>query len=884
MSQDVMICVMNSTTVYDDVNLEMKKSKSYKKCLDLDAELLNKQNAYNDLSKSYLQLEKLYIFLESTMKLNQQIFQKDTSSDHQSALEILEYFEYNDLKAQLQAKDTTICQIQEKVFVTTALQNELRKLKGKNVLDNATIITNATTIAPGMFKLDLDSLAPRLLKNRDDHIDYLKYTHEQELLVCVRDTCPTANKPSIKLVAVTPMNKVKKVRFSKPFTSSSNIHNQVESSKTPDSNTPVLPSTGFKSSTSASRSQPTGNKKNNRISQTPSSNMKNKVVQIILWYLDSGCSKHMTGNRFQLMNFVSKFLGTVRFGNDHIAKIIGYGDYQLGNITISRVYYVEGLGHILFFVGQSSDSDLGVAFRKNTCFIWNLDSVDLLSGSIDINLYTISLDDMLMTSSICLLSKALKTKSWLWHRRLSYLNFGQSNQYSLLYPKLFPNLSLIQQNSYELMHNKKPDLSFLHAFGSLRYPTNNSEDLGKLNAKADIVAATPRAVDLPDSPVTTSIYQEVLSISIPSTQKQEQKQSSIINQGVEESPKTPHFNDDPLHETLHEDTTSQGSSSNLWPSHTSFELLEAIRIFIANAPTKNMTIYQMDVKTDFMNEFSKGAVDSTLFTRKAGSDIFLVQIYVDDIIFASTNTAMRDEFAKIMTSKFKMSMMGQMNFFLGLQFFQSPRGVFINQSNYALELIKKYGMLSSDPVNTPIVDKSKLDKDIQRKPFDPTYYRVMIVSLMYLTSIRSDLVFEVCMCARYQTKTTEKHLYTVKQIFRYLKGTIDMGLWYLKDSCITLTAYANADHMRSQQTDYGLKINKIPLYCDSKSAIALCCNNVQHSRSKHIDVRYHFIKEQVENGVVELYFVETEYQLADIFTKAFPRGRGRVMIATLSSS
>ncbi|GKF44161.1 retrovirus-related pol polyprotein from transposon TNT 1-94 [Tanacetum coccineum] len=162
-------------------------------------------------------------------------------------------------------------------------------------------------------------------------------------------------------------------------------------------------------------------------------------------------------------------------------------------------------------------------------------------------------------------------------------------------------------------------------------------------------------------------------------------------------------------------------------------------------------------------EFSKGAVDLTLFTRNAGRDILLVQIYVDDIIFASTNPAMCDEFAKIMTSKFNMSMMGQMNFFLRLQISQSPRGIFINQSNYAFEIIKKYGMLSSDPVDTPMVDKSKLDKDLQEKLVDPTHYRV-------------------------------------KWIFRYLKGTIDMGLWYLKDSCITLTAYTDADHAGCQDT------------------------------------------------------------------------------------
>nr|GFC62849.1 integrase, catalytic region, zinc finger, CCHC-type, peptidase aspartic, catalytic [Tanacetum cinerariifolium] len=132
----------------------------------------------------------------------------------------------------------------------------------------------------------------------------------------------------------------------------------------------------------------------------------------------------MTGDRYQLINFVQKFLGTVKFGNDHVAKIMGYGDYQIGNMSISRVYYVEGLGHNLFSVGQFCDSDLEVAFRQHTCFIRNREGVDLLTGSQGNNLYTLSLQDMMASSPICLLSKASKTKSWLWHRRLSHLNFG----------------------------------------------------------------------------------------------------------------------------------------------------------------------------------------------------------------------------------------------------------------------------------------------------------------------------------------------------------------------------------------------------------------------------------------------------------------------------
>ncbi|GJT78827.1 retrovirus-related pol polyprotein from transposon TNT 1-94, partial [Tanacetum coccineum] len=280
--------------------------------------------------------------------------------------------------------------------------------------------------------------------------------------------------------------------------------------------------------------------------------------------------------------------------------------------------------------------------------------------------------------------------------------------------------------------------------------------------------------------------------------------------------------------------------------------IEAIRIFLAFAAHKNMIVYQMDVKTAFLNgilreevyvsqpdgfvdqdnpnhvyklkkalyglkqaprawydllsnflltqDFSKGTVDPTLFIRRQGNDILLVQIYVDDIIFASTTPELCDEFSKIMCSKFKMLMMGKISFFLGLQFFQNPRGIFINQSKYALKSLKKYGMESSVPVDTPMVEKSKLDEDPQGKAVDPTHYRGMVDTLMYLTASRPDLTFVVCMCARYQAKPTEKHLHVIKRIFKYLRGTVNRGLWYPKDSIIALTAYADADHAGCQDT------------------------------------------------------------------------------------
>ncbi|GKD37968.1 retrovirus-related pol polyprotein from transposon TNT 1-94, partial [Tanacetum coccineum] len=739
-----------------------------------------------------------------------------------------------------------------------------------------------------------------------------------------------------------------------------------------------------------------------KVPKTNGSNSKPKiaksVVQIVLCYLDSGCSKHMTGDRSQLTNFVYKFLGTIKSDNNHIAKITGYGDYQIGNITISKVYYVERLGHNLFSVGQLCDSDLEVAFRKHTCFVRNLEGVDLLLRSREINLYTLSIRDMMASSLICLLSKASKTKSWLWHRRLLHLNFGSINHLArhgllqglpkfkfekdhlcstcamgkskkqshkpksedtnqeklyLLHMDLcgpmhvasingkkyifiimdeysrftwvmflaskdeapdfiikflkmtqvrlnttvrnirtdngteFVNQTLRdyyepvvisretsvartpQQNGvverrnhtfveaartiktpYELLHDRKPNLSYLYVFGALCYLNNDSENLGKLQAKADIgyclqcmtpatsrsglvpnpisqqpcippprddwesfvplvlVIAAPRAVDLADSLVSSSINKDALSTSIQSTQDQEH--SIIISQGFEESPKTPHFHDDPV-------SQPEGFVDQDNPSHV-YKLKKAL-YGLKQAPR---AWYDMLSSFLISQHFYKGVVDPKLFTWKAGNDLWI------------TN------------------------------FSKSQRHL-PNRSKYAYEIIKKYGMLTSDSVDTPMVEKSKLDEDLEGKPVDATLYRDMIRSLMFLTSSRPDHIYAVCLCARWSSKKQKSIAISITEAeYIALSGCCAQILW-----------------IRSQLTDYGFQFNKIPLYRDNKSAIALCGNNVQHSRAKHIDVRYHFIKEQVENGIVELYFVRTEYQLADIFTKPLPRERFNFLIEKL---
>nr|GEV67840.1 retrovirus-related Pol polyprotein from transposon TNT 1-94 [Tanacetum cinerariifolium] len=227
------------------------------------------------------------------------------------------------------------------------------------------------------------------------------------------------------------------------------------------------------------------------------------VIQIYLWYVDSVCSKHMTGNLKLLIDFVWKFMGTVRFGNDHVAAILGFGDLQWGNILITRVYFVEGLGYNLFLVGQFCDSDLEVAFRRDACFVKNLERVNLLKGDRSTNLYTINLHEMASASPICLMARAFSIKSWLWHQRLSHLNFDTINDLAkndlvaglpkFKYHKDHLCPSCEQRKSKRASHppkpvpnSRKPNISFLYVFGALCYPKNDREDIGKLGAKGDI--------------------------------------------------------------------------------------------------------------------------------------------------------------------------------------------------------------------------------------------------------------------------------------------------------------------------------------------------------------------------------------------------------------
>ncbi|GKB35477.1 retrovirus-related pol polyprotein from transposon TNT 1-94 [Tanacetum coccineum] len=215
------------------------------------------------------------------------------------------------------------------------------------------------------------------------------------------------------------------------------------------------------------------------------------------------------------------------------------------------------------------------------------------------------------------------------------------------------------------------------------------------------------------------------------------------------------------------------------------------------------------LKLSLLNEYNMGMVENTLFLSEHSSISYHCSIYFNDIIFGSIlSRHVWYEFAQNRPDEFEMSMMGELNFFLGLQIKQMEDGIFFNQSKYIKEMLKKFGLEDSKPMKTPMSSDTKLTKDEECESVDSTKYRGMIGSLLYLTASRPDIMFSVCLCARFQEAPKTSHLEAVKRIFRYIKGTTHLGLWYPKGTGIETVVYADSDHAGD--------------YVDRKSTSGIC--------------------------------------------------------------
>ncbi|GJW28779.1 putative ribonuclease H-like domain-containing protein, partial [Tanacetum coccineum] len=296
------------------------------------------------------------------------------------------------------------------------------------------------------------------------------------------------------------------------------------------------------------------------------------------------------------------------------------------------------------------------------------------------------------------------------------------------------------------------------------------------------------------------------------------------------------------------------------------------------------------------NEFRRGTIDNTLFIKKDKGDILLVQVYVDDIIFGSTKKFLCDEFEQMMHKNFQMSSMGELTFFLGLQVQQKKDGIFISQDKYVVYILKKFDFITMKTTSTLTETNKALIKDEESENVDVHLYRSMIGSLMYLTTSRHDIMFAVCACARFQVTPKTSHLHAVKRIFRYLKGQPKLGLWYPRDSPFDLEAFLDSDYARAsldrksitgaeyvaaanccrqvlwiqnQMLDYGFNFMNTKIYIDNESTICIVKNPVFHSKTKHIEIRHHFIRDSYEKKLIQVIKIHTDHNVANLLTKAF---------------
>ncbi|GJU26306.1 retrovirus-related pol polyprotein from transposon TNT 1-94 [Tanacetum coccineum] len=824
-------------------------------------------------------------------EITEEVFQNDESFINHNGVEIQEYFEINDLKARLQDKDTTICKLKD------TIRSLSKNTKEENV---------------NHYKCELEPINEEL-----ENIKQAKAKQPLDSeLDLARVKCSTSNYGSKP-----PDNKMNDMILQSP---SRNKNNKVEAQprKVNKVNRVVKPvcDVDVKHSLSKANSEilcATCNKymfdgvhdkflldlvqNGNNHTKSAKKHRKQNVwkptghvfTEVGFKWKPTGRTFTIVSNSCPLTRFTSTNVVPSKANNSHSdeiqkpeIKVYCRKPKNVKNIDIpsSSSLVMIGRPDCTLVLLDSGMTRLQGSWGMVTISWETLLSLEYSKDPKNINLYTISLDDMLKSSPIYLQSKASKTKCWLWHRRLSYLNFV---------PKV----------------------------------------------------AAPRAEAFADSPVSTSIDQDAPLTSIPSSQEHEH--SSIISQGFEESPKTPTFHDDPLNESPHEDSLSRSylkcETTHVRQIHTPLEHLgrgtkdhlianvigdpslsvstskqletdamwcyfdafltsiepknfkqaitepswidamqeektrslgigamkeegidfeesfapvariEAIRIFIANAAHKNMNIYQMDVKTAFLNDELK-------------EEVYVSQLegFVD-----------QDNPSHVYKLKKALYSLKQ-----------APRAWYDMLSSFLISQ-----QFSKGAVDPTLFTWHAENDILLGKQVDAILYHGMIGSLMYLTSSRPDLNHDVCLCARYQAKPTEKHLQAVKQIFRYLNGTINMCLWYSKDTNMSLTAYADVDHAGCQDTRCSTSGSaqflgdKLVSWSSKKQkSTAISSTKAEYialSGAKHIDIRYHFIKEQVENGIVELYFVRTEYQLADIFTKPFPRERFNFLIEKL---
>nr|GEZ68315.1 retrovirus-related Pol polyprotein from transposon TNT 1-94 [Tanacetum cinerariifolium] len=568
------------------------------------------------------------------------------------------------------------------------------------------------------------------------------------------------------------------------------------------------------------RPHPKSNTKNDRVpSMSKNSQSKNKEVEVEEHHRKLLLSRSNP-------NMFMKFLGTVRFGNDHVAVILAFGDLQWGNILITRVYFVEGLGYNLFSVGQFCDSDLEVAFRRNACFIRNLEGVDLLKGNRSTNLYTINLHEMASASLICLIARAFSTKLWLWHQRLSHLNFDTINDLAkndlvsghpkfkyhkehLTHPNLFQILgkaiatACFTQNRfiihcrfnktpYELINGRKPDISFLYVFEALCYPKNDREDIGKLSAKGDIGFFIGYSTDSCAYRVynrRTKKIMETMNVSFDEllTMAFEQRELDLL------------FN------AMYDDYI--GGQPSTTP--------QTVSAAQAHQDVDELNLQQQHAQ----QQGNQAPIQPKIVADNVPNAMFDVNTFVNPFANPSTSAA------------------------------ESSSSQYVDLSNmhtFYQPYPHEFQWTKDHPLEQNHFFKGTTDPTLFIRSFVDD---ILVDSGFKLTGF-PDVDYAGCKDT-FKSTFGRAQLLGEKLVSWSLKKQDCMVLSTTEAEYVSLSACcAQVLWMRTQLTDDGFHFKKIPIYYDSKSAIAISCNPLQHSRTKHIAVRYHFIKKHVEKSTI----------------------------------
>ncbi|GKA75526.1 putative ribonuclease H-like domain-containing protein [Tanacetum coccineum] len=679
--------------------------------------------------------------------------------------------------------------------------------------------------------------------------------------------------------------------------------------------------------------------------------LKNMVDRGIF---DSGCSGHMTGNKDQLEDFEEFNGGSVTFGGSK-GYISGKGRIRVGNLDFDSVSFVKELGHFnLFSISQICDKQHKVLFTETECLVVSSDfkmpdeNQILLKVPRHHNMYSFDMKTPTPEKVTPKTSHLNAVK-----RIFRYLK-GKPNL-GLWYPRESPfDLEAFSDSDYGGSNlDRKSTTGGCQFLGQrliswqckkqtiVATSTTEAEYVAAANCCGQVLWVQNQLLDYGFNFMNTKIHidnESTICIVKNPVYHSKTKHIEIRHHFIRDCYEKKLISVEKIHTDLNvaDLLTKPFDGPRFNYLVVSIDERQVYKVVKALYGLHQAPRAWYATLSTFLEKhgYKRGTIDKTLFIKRDKKDIMLVQVYVDDIIFGSTNKSWCDEFEALMKSRFQMSSMGELTFFLGLQVKQNKGGIFISQDKYVAEILKKFDLVNVKAAITPMETKVPLTKDEEAIDVDVHLYRSMIGSLMYLTASRPDIMYAVCVCSRFQVTPKTSHLNAVKRIFKYLKGKPNLGLWYPRESPFDLEAFSDSDYggsnldrksttggcqflgqrliswqckkqtivatstteaeyvaaanccgqvlwVQNQLLDYGFNFMNTKIHIDNESTICIVKNPVYHSKTKHIEIRHHFIRDCYEKKLISVEKIHTDLNVADLLTKPFDGPRFNYLVVSI---